>query len=76
MSERSGHYEWRYTFGGKVAHALQRTYHTAAVCGVGVWVSDQWLGTGSQREYERVEALPSCRRCLSKVIPAPHDEGK
>lgn len=58
---------WRYLATGKVVHALNRTHDRGAVCGVDAWPSE-WLGTGNQREYERADDLPLCRRCLRKLI--------
>lgn len=59
--------EWRYVPGGRetVKHALTYPVAAAAVCGVTLIPSSDWLGTGSQREYERVEELRPCRRCLA-----------
>lgn len=57
--------EWRYTSDrAKVKHGLWTTSHNQAVCGLRVTVSHFWKGTGSQEEYERVEALPKCSRCV------------
>jgi hypothetical protein len=38
----------------------------AALCGVTPPFGTGWLGTGSQREYDRVAALPLCKRCSAK----------
>lgn len=62
-------YEWRYLPRGKAKHALRDLTWHAAVCGVSPhWFDpDGWCGTGSQIEYETVEALPECRRCAALV---------
>lgn len=57
---------WRYTHGGKVRHALTVSTNAVAVCGLSVWSSQWWLGTGSQTEYETVEGLPECRNCVRR----------
>jgi hypothetical protein len=65
-------YERRYTGKqGKVAHLVDESYLTrimdgwlVVLCGLG---GDMWKGTGSQDEYERAEALPLCRNCLSHI---------
>lgn len=62
--------EWRYLPRGTVKHALRYAMARYAVCGVGPrWFDpDDWHGTGSQTEYETVEALPECRRCAALVV--------
>lgn len=59
-------YEWRYLRNGKAKHALSYASARYAICGCGPqWFDpDDWLGTGSQVEYETVAALPECKRCL------------
>lgn len=69
MTARSPFYEWRYTAFGAVAHALLNARELSALCGIGVWRPEDWRGTGSQDEYERVAALPTCRVCLAKIRP-------
>ncbi|MEV1315307.1 hypothetical protein AB0J14_04400 [Micromonospora arborensis] len=59
--------EWRYTPGGQVRHALTRSSDAGAVCGIYLLPASDWLGTGSQGEYERVEALRPCLRCVRKL---------
>ena len=61
------HATWRYLPKGRVRHALRDSGYSTALCGIGVWVFSQWLGTGSQREYERVEELPECKRCAREL---------
>jgi hypothetical protein len=68
--------EWLYLRCGAVVHALDRTGvygldTSRAVCGLTAlhWLNGDlyrrdWLGTGSQREYERAAALPKCERCV------------
>lgn len=57
-------FEWRFTIGGRVLHALRDTSKRQAICGLGLHRSEDWMGTGSQAEYERAERLPLCKRCL------------
>ncbi len=57
--------ERRYLPGGRVAHAVNPN-HGQAVCGTTA-DRDDWRGTGTQDEYERVAALPRCRACLRKM---------
>jgi hypothetical protein len=59
---------WRYLPGRRVKHALrEETAHTGvAECGAAPRFGLMWFGTGSQDEYERVEALPACKRCVAK----------
>lgn len=68
------HYAWRYLApAGRRVHALRidqwtGTGHLAtAQCGIGVWRSELWHGTGSQIEYERAATLPKCQRCLERI---------
>lgn len=63
--------EWRYLPGGTVKHGfteLPGGFGTA-FCGQSpVWYApDEWRGTGSQDEYERVEQLPECKRCRAAM---------
>lgn len=56
-------YERRYSRGGSVAHAVnvQRYYPvSSAPCG---FMPEEWLGTGTQDEYERASTLPLCKTC-------------
>lgn len=57
------HFEWRYTFNGRVRHALRKSADHIAICGAAPSLFYDWYGTGSQEEYERVESLPDCARC-------------
>lgn len=67
-------YEWRYVHGGRVKHSVcAERKHASAVCGVGPWWFDNWRGTGSQDEYERVAQLPVCKRC-AKIGPLPEEK--
>ena len=62
--------EWRYVLRGQVKHALDYPAARIAACGVGpVWYAPDWYGTGTQAEYERVAALPPCKRCVAKAGP-------
>jgi hypothetical protein len=52
---------------GTVAHYLGNYLGDRSgrsLCGVVVWPSEGWLGTGSQREYEHAASLPLCKRCV------------
>lgn len=65
-------YEWRYLERGTTTHAVGPAGNpprTFALCGVGpAWSAAYgWFGTGTQTEYDRVEALPKCKRCLGIV---------
>lgn len=57
--------EWRYLWGGTVKHALVSD-PMDSLCGLRT-ASYNWYGTGSQAEYETVEALRPCRRCLARL---------
>jgi hypothetical protein len=53
---------WRYCRNGRVRHQI--TDHEGGGRGgarCGLWT--EWVGTGSQAEYERLASLPKCRRC-------------
>lgn len=58
---------WRYLPKGKVKHALPLysnsvTGHShTSLCGL---CPEDWLGTGSQDEYEKAEVLPECGLCV------------
>lgn len=61
-ARRTG-WHWRYLANGNKCHALKFIYSNAdAACGVGGWPSE-WLGTGSQVEYEKAATMTRCRRC-------------
>lgn len=62
-------YPWRYVPGRRasVSHALTSVTAPVSMCGVWVWHWSAWLGTGSQDEYDRVEGLPRCKRCLALI---------
>ncbi|HET8684142.1 MAG TPA: hypothetical protein VFM54_20050 [Micromonosporaceae bacterium] len=67
---------WRYLHRGKVRHALgiegyAITGHAQrAACGLRPDWCEDWMGTGSQREYDRAAGLPECTRCAARVKPA------
>lgn len=70
-ADRTG-WHWRYLPNGKRAHVLRLNsmsggLDVVAACGIGAWPSD-WLGTGSQTEYEQAATLPRCRRCIRRTI--------
>lgn len=60
-----------YTFTGKVAHLLPvgrgANSHTRALCGFSPAWHYEWHGTGSQVEYEKAAALPTCVYCAKRV---------
>lgn len=61
------YFEWRYTERGQVKHALRASSDRVAVCGVSPrWFAPDWYGTGKQSEYERLEVLLPCKRCVEK----------
>lgn len=54
--------EWRYTTRGQRLHAVHGD--GVARCGaVGALDPDDWHGSGSQDEHERLMLLPCCLRC-------------
>lgn len=71
-------FTWRYISRGKAKHALAlrssaATGHASiAECGSSpAWFDPwSWMGTGSQDEYDRIEELPECARCVILVGPA------
>lgn len=58
--------DWRYLFHGRVKHAIGPTNWKTAKCGTGPAWFDDWRGTGTQDEYERLAALPACQRCIAR----------
>jgi hypothetical protein len=52
---------------GRVSHLLPFGYSPnsslPAICGASPPLGVTWYGTGAQDEIERVEALPTCRKC-------------
>jgi hypothetical protein len=61
-----------YTFTGKVAHLVAvggspSLHRPPALCGR---EAGTWLGTGSQAEYEKAAALPTCRFCAERLAAA------
>lgn len=63
--------EWRYLPSGRAKHAVSRPPHGPALCGAEPGLGGDWLGTGYQHEYDRVAALPECKRCAEKLEPFP-----
>lgn len=66
-----------YTRRGNVAHLLSPAstmINGVVLCPAGPqdWGGIGWLGTGSQREYERAVLLPTCKRCAR--VAAAEDE--
>lgn len=61
--------EWRYTGPrGRVKHAVGHgDVSRRAECGLEVYNSSYWFGTGSQDEYDKLESLPECKRCLREL---------
>lgn len=64
-----------YTPHGKMAHLLppdDSPSHGYAftLCRRQPHLFTSWLGTGSQREYERAAELPLCARCEQKSRPS------
>jgi hypothetical protein len=59
--------EWRYLPGGSVKHALLDVTNAGSACGIYTLPASDWRGTGSQREYETVESLRPCMRCMRKL---------
>lgn len=57
--------EWLYLPKGGPVHQVEDRA-ARALCGVEVWRSEDWYGTGSQAEYESAAARPKCRRCLAR----------
>lgn len=58
---------WRYLRGGRVRHLLYTSPYEwkldAVLCGKAA-MPDNWHGTGSQEEYEKLASLPICASCL------------
>lgn len=68
--------EWRYLEtkrGVRVKHALRSVVYsvtghvTEAYCGVAPGRSVDWMGTGSQVEYDKVARLPRCKMCVAHL---------
>jgi hypothetical protein len=62
-----------YRAGGRVAHLRPEDlqYPAAPVCQDPRYDRDgEWLGTGTQEEYERAASLPLCQRCAA-AAPDP-----
>lgn len=68
LAKKLAGYEWRYTSRGRVVHAIRRSSEVIGRCGMGPgWLSSEWLGTGSQDEYDRAAELPKCKRCVDLI---------
>lgn len=79
LEKKYQHYAFRYVSPhATTKHAIRKnpgsgveklSPNRAAQCGRSpVWFSPQgWMGTGSQEEYERNDALPVCKRCLVMI---------
>lgn len=61
-----------YTPSGAMAHLVRRSLYGSrvAACGLYPWPSE-FLGTGTQAEYERAERLPLCKRCAGTAPDQP-----
>jgi hypothetical protein len=65
---------WRYLAGRPIKHAVRadthdiRGHQTYAMCGVSPTRFEAWMGTGNQDEYERVERLSECQRCVGHLL--------
>lgn len=57
-------YDLVYLPSGRRSHVLLWTTQIYTYCGrdAGLW-NDSFLGTGSQREFDRAAAMPICTRC-------------
>jgi len=58
---------------GTVAHLMAPFGSRYVLCPAGSRAGE-WLGTGSQAEYDRAAALPLCFRCqgtLNRTLPSP-----
>jgi hypothetical protein len=60
-------YSWKYLPTGRVRHALSTVVPNVVAAECGVWTFGWWYGTGSQDEYDKLDALPPCKRCAAKV---------
>lgn len=62
---------WRYTWGGAVAHYLaaysQWPLPVRALCGMEVFASENWYGSGTQKEEDRLRSIRECRGCLKAL---------
>ena len=58
-------YRRLYTRRGSRAHLSGPYATTGAMCDLSRDRDEEWLGTGSQAEYDRAAKLPLCRRCKS-----------
>ena len=52
-----------YTPHGQVAHLRRPFGYSSILCPVVPAWPGEWLGTGSQREYEKAASLPLCAVC-------------
>jgi transposase len=62
--------DWDRMYTARTAHLVRRTHYGSRVsaCGRFPW-PNEWLGTGSQDEYERAAALPLCKLCEKETRP-------
>jgi hypothetical protein len=51
---------------GRVAH-LRNTFAPGVLCDATPPSHEEWLGTGSQAEYEKAAGLPLCRKCAFRA---------
>ena len=79
LEEKYPGFQWRYVgLLASVKHAIQRTStsgqitgNSLAICGNSPhWSSPGWLGTGKQEEYEKLDQLRECKKCM-KVLENP-----
>jgi hypothetical protein len=66
-------FDWRYLSRGRAKHGFYNapsSGNTPARCGRFPARHDPsgWMGTGEQREYERLAALPYCKRCVRLLL--------
>lgn len=59
---------WRYTWDGQTRHKVKDWQ--SSQCGLHLFEED-WFGTGSQDEYERLASLPKCRHCMRVLGERP-----
>jgi len=74
LAKRFPQYEWRFvSWQASVKHAIDRhgsnaeiTSNNLAICGNSpVWFTGVgWLGSGNQKEYEALDELRECKKCL------------
>lgn len=64
-SNMIGEGDWKYITNGAVTHWVG-SGDAVAPCGKGpLWFDPSgWMGTGTQREYEKAAKLPRCKTCI------------